>query len=146
MLTLKFWIQFLNKVSLSNSALKYWFMFLSLFCWHGQAQAKMHCGLHITKTETQKVSEEGKDSLSRNFQQELGFSTSLEVLNICDINWFGSILCSLIFLNKISDLFPWILIFSSGSWSVFYHEVKWLWSLCPIVAYVYMYVCNHSFR
>ena len=57
----------------------------------------MHCGLHITKTDTKKVSEEGKDSLSRKFQQELGFSTSLEVLNICDINWFGSILCSLIF-------------------------------------------------
>lgn len=44
----------------------------------------MHCDLQRTKTNTQKVSEEGKDSLSRKFQ-ELGFSQSLEDCGVSSI-------------------------------------------------------------
>ncbi|XP_030937988.1 uncharacterized protein LOC115963201 [Quercus lobata] len=65
----------------------------------------MHCGLHMTKTDTQKVSEEGKDSLSRKFQQELGFSTSLE-----DRGVFSIARCPILtFLTLESD----------GHWRIF---------------------------
>jgi len=39
----------------------------------------MYCALQRTKSDTQKVSEEGKESLSRKFQEQFNFSTSLEV-------------------------------------------------------------------
>ncbi|XP_023890174.2 uncharacterized protein LOC112002249 [Quercus suber] len=70
----------------------------------------MHCGLHITKTDTQKVSEERKDSLSRKFQQELGFSTSLE-----DRGVFSIARCPILtFLTLESD----------GHWRIFAVPLK----------------------
>lgn len=47
----------------------------------------MYCALQRTESDTQKVSEEGKESLSRKFQEQFNFSTSLEACGVPSHAW-----------------------------------------------------------